>query len=290
MVAAAAAVGFTYSPAGRSPDRDVAAIRRPSGVFIASVRARKATVWAVGDGADGSKTSKVVARRIVRARPARFLYLGDVYEHGTAEEFAKHYAPVYGALARVTAPTPGNHDWPNHESGYDPYWKRVTGKQPPAFYAFSVAGWQLISANSEVDHRPGSAQVSWLRRTVRRPGTCRIAFFHRPRYGASIDDDDLPDMAPVWNALRGHVAIVLSGHEHDMQRLRPRSGIVELVSGGGGHGLDRLDGSYAGLAFGNDKDYGALRLRLRRGLARFAFVTASGRTLDSGTVRCRPLR
>src|SRR5918992_2903243 len=59
----------------------------------------RAEVWAVGDGADGGKRAKALARRIAARRPDRLLYLGDVYEHGSREEFRRNYAPVYGSLA-----------------------------------------------------------------------------------------------------------------------------------------------------------------------------------------------
>ena len=93
-------------------------------------------------------------------------------------------------------------------------------------------------------------------------------------------------MAPLWDALRGHATIVLSGHDHDLQRFRPSGGLTQFVSGAGGRGLYPLRDDRR-LAFGNDSTYGALRLQLRRGRARWAFVGAAGRTLDRGTLRCR---
>ena len=75
---------------------------------------RHAVIWAVGDGADGGSTGRAVAARISAGRVDRLLYLGDVYEDGTASEFRGNYADTYGGLAARTAPTPGNHDWPNH--------------------------------------------------------------------------------------------------------------------------------------------------------------------------------
>jgi len=68
----------------------------------------RAVVWAVGDGGDGKPRSKELAVRIASAPLDRFLYLGDVYGRGTAEEFRRNYAPVYGRLAAKTSPTPGN--------------------------------------------------------------------------------------------------------------------------------------------------------------------------------------
>jgi len=96
-------------------------------------------------------------------------------------------------------------------------------------------------------------------------------------------------MAPLWNTLRGHAAIVLGGHDHDMQRFKPIDGITEFVSGAGGHELYTVHDDPR-LAFANDDTYGALRLRLRRGAAAYAFIATDGRILDSGTVRCRPIR
>jgi hypothetical protein len=244
-------------------------------------------VWAVGDGADGGPGATRVARLIRRGRPDRILYLGDVYQHGTASEFARNFAPIFGPVARRIAPTPGNHEWPFHTSGYDPYWARVYGRKVPAYYAFPTAGWQVLSLNSESDHGTGSSQVEWLRLRVRGGGTCRLAFWHRPRYSAGEVHGDQPDVEPFWEALAGRAAIVLNGHEHDMQRFRPRRGITELVSGAGGHGLYRVN-PRSNLAFAEDSRHGALRLQLSRGLARYRFVAVGGRTLDAGRIRCKP--
>jgi len=253
----------------------------------AAAPARHAVVWAVGDGATGDAAGRSVAARIAARRVDRLLYLGDVYEHGTARDFRRAYATTFGRLAARTAPTPGNHDWPNHATGYDPYWRRALGAPLPHWYAFRAGGWQILSLDSEADHDRGSAQERWLRAHLRGGGTCRIAFWHRPRFSAGTHHGDQGDMAPLWDDLRGRAAIALGGHEHDMQRLRPIDGITEFVSGAGG--ADRYPlRSDPRLAFGNDSAYGALRLDLRPGAAGYAFVSAAGRALDRGTIRCRP--
>ena len=180
---------------------------------------------------------------------------------------------------------PGNHDARSQRSGYDPYWRRVHGRTPPDWYRFSAGGWTLLALDSEAAHDRGSPQERWLRRQLRDRGTCRIAFWHRARLSAGLHGDQA-DMAPLWDALRGHATIVLSGHDHDLQRFRPSGGLTQFVSGAGGRGLYPLRDDRR-LAFGNDSTYGALRLQLRRGRARWAFVGAAGRTLDRGTLRCR---
>lgn len=282
MAAAAVLAAVALAASGGGDARPAGSGGRP---FVRSVPGDRAVVWAVGDGADGGETAREVVARIARGRVDRLLYLGDVYERGTAEEFALNYRTTYGLLARVTAPVSGNHDAPNEATGYDPYWRSVHGRTPPDWYAFRAAGWTLLALDSEAAHGEGSAQLRWLRRQVRAPGTCRIAFWHRPRFSAGRHGDQ-DDMAPVWNALRGRARIVVAGHDHDMQRLRPIDGITSFVSGAGGRDLYlvRLDRR---LAFADDAHFGALRLRLRRGVADHAFVTAGGRTVDRGRVRCR---
>jgi hypothetical protein len=255
--------------------------------FVPSDARTRSVVWAVGDGPDGGRAAARVARLIRRSHPDRILYLGDVYERGTASEFTRNFAPIYGPVARRIAPTPGNHEWPLRESGYDPYWARIRGRKVPPYYAFRSAGWQLLSLNSEDSHGAGSSQLRWLRAQLRGGATCRLAFWHRPRYSGGDVHGDQGDVQPFWDVLGGRAALVLNGHEHDMQRFRPRDGIIELISGAGGHGLYRLH-ARADLAFADDAHFGALRLQLSRGLARYRFVAVGGRTLDAGKIRCKP--
>jgi hypothetical protein len=282
VLAALCAAVAAFAPADAS-----SVPRRGFLPWLATQKLQSASIWAVGDAADGSSQAQVLADRVVRAKPAVFLYLGDVYPDGTLSEFRTHYAPLYGRLARVTAPTPGNHDARNYASGYVRYWHDVLRGPVPAFYSFRVAGWQILSLDSELRHDPASPQVQWLRRQVRAPGTCRIAFWHRPRYSAGTHHGDQLDVAPFWDVLAQHAVLVLNGHEHDLQRLAPRDGITELVAGAGGSELYPLRSGYKGLVFGDDHDQGALHLELTAGSARFSFVLADGRVVGAGAVRCR---
>jgi Calcineurin-like phosphoesterase len=256
--------------------------------FVDSDARKRTVVWAVGDGPDGGEDARRVAQMLGREKLDRLLYLGDVYENGTAEEFARNYDSIYAGLARRTAPTPGNHDWFHHVEGYDAYWGRKYRRRVPPYYSFRSAGWQIISLNSETEHGAGSPQVSWLRTAVKGRGTCRLAFWHRPRYSAGDHHGDQPDVQAFWDALKGRTAIVANGHEHDMQRFKPRDGITQFISGAGGHDLYDVDEGRPDLAFGNNNRFGALRLELSRGRANYRFVSVQGETLDSGNVSCKP--
>jgi hypothetical protein len=250
---------------------------------------RPATIWAVGNGNDYPDGQKV-AKLVERGRPDRFFYLGDVYENGTARDFEKNYRPSYGRLAKLTAPTPGNHEWPLRAQGYDVYWRGVLKKTIPPYYKFSLGGWDIFSLNSEAPHDEASAQRRWLRSKLKGSGTCRLAFWHRPRYSDGQLVGDEPEVAPLWDALRGRAAIVLNGHHHSMQRFRPVDGITELIAGSGGHGHHPLKSSRPRVAFAEDRFYGALRLILKPGRATYRFVAVDGRTLDAGRISCKRLR
>ena len=154
-------------------------------LLVAADGASAAVVWAVGDGGNGSAEAKRVAGTIAADHPRRVLYLGDVYEHGTADDFRSRFATVYGPLASLMEPTPGNHDWPNHRTGYDPYWHK------PHHYSLSIGGWRIVSINSETpDNR---TQLRYLRRRLagRR---CSIVFMHRPRFTAGAHHNEERDV------------------------------------------------------------------------------------------------
>jgi hypothetical protein len=246
---------------------------------------RPLVVWAIGDGAAGTPPSRRLARRIVADDPDRVLYMGDVYETGTAEEFRRNFEGPYRPLLRRMLPAPGNHEWPNHALGYDPFWERVTGAPTPPWYAVRLGAWQVLSINSEAPHDSGSAQLRWLRRALRRPAPCRLAIWHRPRFSAGPHGDQV-DMEPVWAAVRGRVALVLAGHEHDFQRMRRSGGTVQIISGAAGRALYAVDESDPRLRFSDDTHYGGYRLTLHPDRIRAVALTAAGRELDRATISC----
>jgi hypothetical protein len=256
--------------------------------WVRSRPTRRSVVWAIGDGADGGADGRAVASMVGARRVDRLLYLGDVYESGTAGEFQANYKPLYARFDDITAPTIGNHEWPNVATGYVPYWSAARGSPPPFWYAFAASGWQLISLNSNSPASTSPAQLGWLRGEIRktpRYGDCRIAFMHHPIFSAGLHGD-LASLQPIFDELRGHASIVLSGHDHDMQRLHPIDGITPLVDGAGGQELYPVNREDRRLAFADDTEHGALRIRLSPGRANLAFVGEDGTTLDRSAVGC----
>jgi hypothetical protein len=239
-----------------------------------------ADVWAVGDGADGKPMSQAVIALMAATDPVAILQLGDVYG-----PYAAYMDSAYGPLAERVLATPGNHDWhrPKRIADYLSYWEtRPQGRA--LYYSYQVAGWQVLSLNSEIPQETDAAQTQWLKAQVQAPGDCRIAFFHRPRFSAGRHGDQ-SDMADLWHVLAGRTTLVLNGHDHDMQRLGPIDGITEMVVGSGGHGHYALHADPR-VAFGDDVHDGALHLSLKPGSAHYAFTAVDGTVLDSGDLTC----
>jgi acid phosphatase type 7 len=250
-------------------------------------QAERAVVWAAGDAATPGVRADRVAALVRRGRPDRFIYLGDVYETGTASEFRRWYHPRFGRLARITDPTIGNHEWDNRFNGYYRYWYGRKGFRLPPWFETEIAGWEIISLNSQAPHGSQSAQVSWLRAALEGPGDCRIAFWHRPRYSDAAYGG-APDLNPLWNTLSGHARVVLSGHDHNLQRHERQRGLVQYVVGAGGRGRYKLDSGPSTMVWGTDKIDGALRVVLQPGRALLEFRAPSGRLLDRSFERCDP--
>ena len=244
---------------------ETGALRPPNGEWIPSVDGTRAKVWAVGDA--NPPNSKRVVERIRRTDPDRILYLGDVYPDGSRDDFER-WAKPWGRLVRRMAPTPGNHEWPEAREGYEPFWRDVTGETPPTYYKFRAGGWDILSVNGE--HSEWRSVENWLIDQASEGGDCRIAFWHRPAYSAGKYKEGDERAREFWEALEGAARIVVSGHDHNLQRMRVRNGIVQFIAGAGGRYRHNVDEGARTLAFGDDDHFGALRLDLAPGTAQLA--------------------
>ena len=279
-------------------DADIALVRRLAlaVVLCALAAAGPASagtrVWAVGDGGVPDAGDDRLAAQVGSWGIDRLLYLGDVYETGSAREYRENYAPGWGRFKAITRPTPGNHEWESRAEGYDRYWgRRARGARGAHYYSFDIGGWHLVSLNSHEDSSPSSPQVAWLRRDLSRfAGSCTIAFWHRPRYSAG-SHSDAEDVDPFWGLLAGRAAVVLNGHNHNYQRFKRVQGITQFTAGAGGRRpLHDADGSSPRLAAFDDSSLGALRMDLQRSALNYEYRRLNGERSDSGRVRCRAHR
>ncbi|MDX6646528.1 MAG: large repetitive protein [Miltoncostaeaceae bacterium] len=255
-------------------------------------------VAAAGDGAGGEPAETAVVDLIASWNPNMFLYLGDVYEKGTAAEFDNWYGPpadlgLYGRFRAITNPAIGNHEYENGIApGYFDYWDNV-----PHWYSFDSGGWHFIGLDSNKQFgqlAPGTPQYEWLIQDLdQHPGRCTMAFFHHPYLDVGAQGAT-PELVDIWRllALRG-VDIVLTGHDHTYQRWAPldadgnpsSTGMTQFVVGTGGHALQNVVGTDA-RALVAVKAFGALLLALGPDGATFLFQSTDGIAHDAGYVPC----
>ena len=227
-------------------------------------------------------------------------------DQGARNYYSRCFAPSWGGarIMSVIYPAPGNHDY-DSGSG-DPYFNFFGARAGPSgkgYYSFDLAGWHLISLNSELYFAAGNAaqakaQEDWLRSDLQRSrAKCALAYFHRP-YFSSGSHGMSDRLRPLWEILfAGGVDLVLNGHEHDYERFLPQTpagvadsvnGMEQIVSGTGGASLrsfrQRLAPNSAAHIQGR---YGVLKLMLGDGEYTHAFIATDGSVWDVGERKCR---
>jgi calcineurin-like phosphoesterase family protein len=237
------------------------------------------SVVAAGDML-GVTQPRETGRLAVRLKPNLVLTLGDEqYANGSLKLFDSDYAKTgWGQLKARTRPVPGNHEYETPGAlGYFLYFNH-----PPRYYAFNIGcGWRGYALDSEINLTKESA---WLQRDLAaHPHSMVIAYWHRPFLSSGQKHGGDIHMVALWRPLQGRPAIVLTGHEHNYERFKPRHDIREFVVGTGGsstylfrrhpaHGSKRRIAHTPGL----------LRLHLFTGSYTWSFRTTSNRLIDTG--------
>ena len=250
-----------------------------------------ATLIAFGDAADCNVRTDSAVAAIVARIPGTVAVLGDsVYERGTADEFRRCYAPVFGRFLPRTRAALGNHEYGtgNADAAIS------TFKLPRrGWYSYELGAWHVVVLNSNCSPAggcgPGSPQDAWLRRDLAaHDARCTLAYWHHPRWSSGLHGSDAT-MATLWDDLaRGGADVVLSGHDHHYERFAPLDGIRSFVVGTGGRSHYPVLFRTRGSRVVNDSTFGVLRLTLAAGGYSWRFVPVAGSTFtDRGTARCR---
>jgi hypothetical protein len=220
---------------------------------LASAADRPLVVYAAGDIADcrnnrpADSGAAATAALIARGEPdALVLTLGDhTYPSGAAAEFSDCYAPTWGRFKARTRPTPGNHEYTSGKAdAYFDYFGELAGPRGRGYYSFDKGDWHFISLNSDLDRTGQQRQLVWLKDDLAASkARCTLAYWHAPMY-SSGGHTPTKRMQDAWRALHAAgVELVLSGHDHDYERLAPMDadaqpdaarGVRQFVVGTGG--------------------------------------------------------
>jgi DNA repair exonuclease SbcCD nuclease subunit len=242
----------------------------------------------IGDSGTGGGAQRKVAERIAAVHkiyPFEFvLMLGDnMYgsegEGDYAAKFEKPYKPLLDAGVKFYAAL-GNHDDPSQRL-YKPF--NMNGER---FYTFkaprgSVRFYALDSNYMQKD------QLDWLAKELASSDSdWKIAFFHHPLYSSGEKHgSDLglrEQIEPLF--IKNGVDVVLTGHEHFYERLKPQNGIHYIVSGSSAKLRRGNIGQSAMTAKGFDEGFTFMIVEIIGDELHFQTISDQGKTIDSGVI------
>jgi hypothetical protein len=190
----------------------------------------------IGDTGSGTDQQRQVGDTMVRYRTAFpfdfVLMMGDnLYGGESAKDFQIKFSDVYKPLLDNNVKfyaTLGNHDLPI-QVNYQNF--NMNGKE---YYRFKKGNIAFYSLNSNYMDKK---QVQWLESELAKDTSdWKIAFFHHPPYSSASkhgSDKQLREvLEPIF--VEFGMNVVLTGHDHVYERIKPQKGIYYFVSGAGG--------------------------------------------------------
>ncbi|HZU22378.1 MAG TPA: metallophosphoesterase, partial [Terriglobales bacterium] len=242
---------------------------------------------AIGDMGTGEAPQFAVAKEMERYRQAVHyefvVMLGDnIYGGHSPADFQRKFEEPYKLLLDSGVKfyaSLGNHDDPEVEIHYKPF--NMDGQR---YYTFTRGDVEFFVLDSNyMDPK----QLDWLTKQLHdSKAKWKIAYFHHPLYSdAKTHGSDLDLRArlqPLFELY--HVNVVLSGHDHVYERLKPQAGIYYFVEGDSGQ-LRRHDlRKNTEMEVGEDMDQSFMLIEITNDKFYFQVIAGDGRTLDSGAL------
>ncbi len=241
----------------------------------------------VGDTGTGTKQQNELAELMHRYRqafPYEFaLLMGDnMYGGEKAEDFKMKFENVYKKLLdeKVTFyASLGNHDESNQRF-YDLF--NMKGEE---YYRIERGNVAFYALNSNYMDKK---QVKWFEEQLAKDtAQWKVAFFHHPPYSSGGKHGSSSGLREVVEPifLKYGVNVVLAGHEHFYERIKPQKGIYYFISGAGGklREGDVKDGSpLTEKAY--DKDMSFMLFEVAGDEMHFQVISRTGEIVDSGVI------
>lgn len=245
----------------------------------------------IGDSGTGGASQMRIAEQLTTSRggfPFEFaLMLGDnMYGDEDANDFVKKFERPYKALLGAGVKfyaALGNHDDPTQV-----FYKHfnMNGER---YYSFKAprGSVRFFALNSNYMDKP---QLAWLEKELAASDSdWKLAFFHHPLYSSGDthgSDEVLRDqLEPLF--VKYGVDVVLTGHEHFYERIKPQQGIHYFIAGSAAK-LRRGNIEASALtAKGFDQGYAFLLMEIVGDQLYFEAITDQGKAVDSGTLTRR---
>jgi hypothetical protein len=241
----------------------------------------------IGDTGTGSKQQQQLAdlmKQYREAFPFEFvLMMGDnLYGSETPADYKKKFQDVYQRLLDDKVKfyaSLGNHDQPN-ERFYEYF--NMNGKE---YYRFTKGNVAFYALNSNYMDKN---QLKWFEdELIKDTSDWKIAFFHHPPYssgGKHGSDKQLREVVEPFFVKYG-VNVVLAGHEHFYERIKPQKGIYYFISGAGGklrEGDVKERSPLTDKFFDNDMSF--MLVEIVKGDMHYQVISRTGETVDSGVL------
>ena len=261
--------------------------QQDSKVVALPLKPKSVRFAAFGDNGTGGQEQYDVAQQMVRQRanfPFDFvLMLGDnIYGSDSAADFRRKfedpYKPMLDDGVKFYA-TLGNHDNPNQRF-YKPF--NMDGKR---YYSFKKENVEFFALDSTY---MDPQQLAWVEKQLSGSSAeWKICYFHHPLYSDGKfhgpDRDLRSRLEPIL--AKGGVNLVLTGHEHFYERLKPQQGIYYFIIGNGGQLRYRDLKPSPDTVKGFDTDRGFVLFEIAGDELYFQAMSRAGGTVDSGMIR-----
>ena len=246
----------------------------------------------LGDFGTGSREQYQLGEQMATLR-TRFPFelvvtVGDnLYGGNGPRDFLRKFETPYKLLLDAEVKfyaSLGNHD-SRQQSNYAPF--NMNGQ---LYYTFK-APHQDVRFFAVDSTYLDTTQLAWLDRELQSSSEAwKIPYFHHPLYSSGgrhgSDLGRRKTLEPLF--IKHGVSVVLTGHDHVYERVKPQNGIVYFVVGSGGQ-LRRgnLNRRSQLTAAGNDQIQTFLAAEIDGDEMTFNAVSRTGQVLDSGVIQRR---
>jgi len=242
---------------------------------------------AFGDTGTGGRAQYDVGQQMASSRTQvpfeLVIMLGDnMYGRQQSQDFVTKFEQPYAALLSAGVgfyAALGNHD-------------SRTNTQYPGFHMSGARYYTFVRKNARFfaldSNVMDPTQLSWLDTTLKQSQDAwKICYFHHPIYsdGGRHGSDVQLRVALEPLLVKYGVYVVLSGHDHIYERLKPQNGVTYFVSGSGGELAKGDVRPSATTAAYFDQDQSFMLLEIAGDDLFFEAVSRTGRIVDSGVIR-----
>jgi hypothetical protein len=266
------------------------ALAAPAAQIVTLGRPDSLKLAVIGDNGNGTREQYEVGTQMAAWREKfpfeLVLMMGDnIYGGQRPNDFVMRFERPYQALLSAGVKfyaAIGNHDDPDVDRRYPPF--NMNGER---YYTYTRQNVRFVVADTNFFD---PAQVQWLENTLRDAREqWKIVYFHHPlysngdRHGSNVELRVRIEPILVTYG----VDVVLSGHDHIYERIKPQKGITYFVAGSGGMlrrgGITPSTITAAGFA----EDQAFMLMEVAGPELAFQTISRTGKIVDSGIIHSR---